>query len=271
MLYAFATFVGLLSPLSSAPKMSKFLAIALPFIAGGTLLAGCQSSQPPQKHIQVKDTANATNSDQYAAGPTSARSVLRADSEETNPGYRNGSAVNSTGLNASTAGGARPGRFISLTSIENKHLNLKTEVLDARDVTLSLKLSGHVEADTNGEVDISSRISGRLTKIFVKPGEKISRGQLMAMIDSRDVAELEGEMLEAKSKLDVASAHAERERSVYEEQIARPQALLDARSKADHAKVKLDLAQSEFHRIEDLYKEKIARRQRFPVSQSASS
>ncbi|MBU6453271.1 MAG: efflux RND transporter periplasmic adaptor subunit [Cyanobacteria bacterium REEB67] len=158
-----------------------------------------------------------------------------------------------------TAGGvAFTPRFIPVTDQTAQRIELKTDLVKERDLVLPLHLTGHVEPDIGGETDVSVRITGRVTRIDVRPGDKVVKGQLLAMIDSREVAELEGEMVEAKSKLDIAQAHANRERQVYEEQIARPKALLDEKARVAHAKVKLDLALSEFHRVDDLYREKIA-------------
>jgi membrane fusion protein, heavy metal efflux system len=162
-------------------------------------------------------------------------------------------------VGSSTAGGADfVSRLIAVTDETAQRIELKTDLIKERDLVVPLHLTGHVEPDFGGETDISARITGRITRIDVRPGDKVVKGQLLAMIDSREVAELEGEMVEAKSKLDIAQAHANRERQVYEEQIARPKALLDEKARVAHAKVKLDLALSEFHRVDDLYREKIA-------------
>jgi cobalt-zinc-cadmium efflux system membrane fusion protein len=160
-----------------------------------------------------------------------------------------------------TASGASEGslpRLLPVSAETSKRMDLKTEPVETKRLVLPLHLTGHIEPDYGGEVDVSARLDGRLTKICIKPGEHVKKGDILAMLDSREVTELEAEMVEAKSKLDNAQAHAEREREVYEERLARPKELLDEKSKVGLNKVKLDLAQSEFHRIESLYKEKIA-------------
>jgi len=251
--------------------------------AGVLFLAGCQEQKPGPSVIPSKSFANAADNvirDAKAnlpalRNPATTSTVGSAGSTGTAGSAAGGGAAD---LNKGAASGLNLGNrndqdrhpqdrhsqnihdlhTYDINSAQSKQFNIKTEVIEQRELTIPLYLTGHIEPDTGCEVDVSARIAGRLTKILVKPGERVTKGQLMAMIDSREVAELEGEMLEAKSKLDIAQAHAERERQVYEEQIARPKALLEAKSHAAHAKVKLDLAQNEFHRVDDLYKEKIA-------------
>jgi cobalt-zinc-cadmium efflux system membrane fusion protein len=163
-----------------------------------------------------------------------------------------------SGGNTASGNAADTQAVISISDKAVAHLELHTEVIKERELVMPLFLVGHVEAANGGEVDVSTRVAGRITNIAVKPGQSVKKGDLLAMIESREVAELEGEMLEAKSKLEISTAHAERERQVYEEQVARPKALLDARARLAHDKVKMELAQSEFHRVESLFKEKIA-------------
>ena len=69
---------------------------------------------------------------------------------------------------------------------------------------------------------------------------------------------MQGEAVEAKSKLAIAEAHAERERQIYEEQLHRPKALLEAQATLQTTQVHAELSEQELKRQEDLYREKIA-------------
>jgi multidrug efflux pump subunit AcrA (membrane-fusion protein) len=275
--------------LQNEPKSPVAFALALALGLGSLLLTGCQVRKPEDSQGQVPvpdqvpaklnraahDTAD-TSSEQKKDAVGQDRAVGTAGgADETADKISDKVSDKGSDQTSNTATGKSGSKvdiglhIIPISEEKAKRIDLKTEVVKERDLTLTLYLTGHIEPDTGCDVDVSARIAGRITKILIKPGEKVEKGQLLAMIDSREVAELEGEMLEAKSKLDIAQAHAERERQVYEEQIARPKALLDARARAAHAKVKLDLAQSEFHRVEDLYKEKIAAGKDFVAAKAA--
>ncbi len=157
---------------------------------------------------------------------------------------------------------------IKLTPEAAKQADVKTEVIQTRVISVPLHLTGRIEADFGKEVDVSSRISGKITQLLVKPGDFVSNGQVMAIIDSREISELEAEVIEAKSKFDIAKAHEERERQIYQELIARPKALIDAKSTFRRAKVQKDLAESEFKRVEGLYKEKISAQKDYVTAQA---
>lgn len=149
-------------------------------------------------------------------------------------------------------------RLIAVDEEVAKRIDLKTEVVTARDVVVPLHLTGRIEPDYGREVDVSARISGRVSQILARPGELVKQGQTLAMIDSPQISDLQAEAVESKSKLAIAEAHAERERQIYEEQMQRPKALLDAKAQVQHTQVQLELAEQEYVRQEGLYKEKIA-------------
>lgn len=159
-------------------------------------------------------------------------------------------------------------RIIKLTPEAAQQADLKTDLVDIRPISVPLHLTGRIEPDFGKEVDVSSRISGKVTDLLVKPGQFVNNGQVMAIIDSREISELEAEVIEAKSKYDIARAHEERERQIYEELLARPKSLIEAKSTYRRAKVQKDLAESEFKRVDGLYKEKISSQKDYVAAQA---
>jgi multidrug efflux pump subunit AcrA (membrane-fusion protein) len=57
---------------------------------------------------------------------------------------------------------------IAVTPEVAKRIDLKTEVVTLRDVVVPLHLTGRIEPDYGREVDVSARISGRVSNILVK-------------------------------------------------------------------------------------------------------
>ena len=145
----------------------------------------------------------------------------------------------------------------------------KTVTISSKELALPLHLAGLIEPDFGKEVDVTSRIAGRVQKVLVRPGDNVVKHSVMAMVDSKDVSELQAELIEAGSKLKIARAHQERERMIYEEQIERPKALIDARTSFREEKAKRDLAEAEFKRVEDLYREKISSGRDFGAAKAA--
>ncbi len=148
-------------------------------------------------------------------------------------------------------------RIVKVTEDLAKSFGLQTDLVKTRSVTIPLLLTGRIEPDLQKEVDVGTRVAGRLTKIFVDPGVFVRKGQILALIDSREITEIQTDLLEAEAKKTIAEIAEERERQVYEEQIRRPTTLIKARAVFDELKVHKELSEVEFQRMQGLFKEKI--------------
>ncbi len=137
-------------------------------------------------------------------------------------------------------------------------VDIRNEPIQKRLLVVNLHVTGQIKPEVGKEVNVNTRFSGRVTDVRVAPGQSVHRGDVLAMVDSHQISELQAELIEAKSKLLIAEAQEERERQIYEEQLLRPKTLIQARTHFDETKVVLELAESEFKRQEGLYHEKIS-------------
>jgi membrane fusion protein, heavy metal efflux system len=147
--------------------------------------------------------------------------------------------------------------MVALSSEALKKIELKTETIEYRPVAVPLHLTGRIEPDVHKEVNISTRIAGRITEIDVSPGQLVKAGQVLANLDSSEVSDIESDLLESVSKLKVAELQVDRERQIFDEHVRRPTALIRARALFKEAKVQLKLYETEFNRARDLHAEKI--------------
>ncbi len=108
---------------------------------------------------------------------------------------------------------------------------------------------GKVEALPGLDIKVSSEITGRIEKSFVKEGEWVKKGGLIARLDNKDVQaklrEAEGELAVAKARLaEVASG-------------ARVEEIKKAEANYQAAKAELDLAKKHLDRNRQLYEQGI--------------
>lgn len=168
-------------------------------------------------------------------------------------GCSNANGLPSTGSHAPPKKGV-----VNLSQPLQDELHIKTEVLRKQLLATSLHVPGQIHPEFGKEVSLTTRVNGRVTKILVVPGQQVKAGQVIAVIDSQQISELEAELIESKAKVNIARAQEERERQIYEEQLKRPKTLVEAKAQFDEAKVQLELTEREFKRAEELYKERIA-------------
>jgi biotin carboxyl carrier protein len=133
---------------------------------------------------------NPADSHAAATNPADLNGTGKTSSTGSAPDSSSNGTSGLAGSNLSSAGGEMP--VITISDKAAAHLDLKAEVIKERELNLPLFLTGHIETIIGGEVDVSTRVAGRLTQILVKPGQRVAKGDLLAIIESREVAELEG-------------------------------------------------------------------------------
>src|SRR5206468_8712133 len=63
----------------------------------------------------------------------------------------------------------------------NKAIEVRIEPVQKRDLVASVTASGQVRPQT--KVDVASDVSGKITKLSVKEGQIVTRGQFLLQID----------------------------------------------------------------------------------------
>lgn len=78
---------------------------------------------------------------------------------------------------------------ITLTREAVKNLGLKVETAELRTIEKTLAALGHVEVDPARVVSLASRISGRVTRLEVKEGDLVTKGDFLLEIESRQIGD----------------------------------------------------------------------------------
>lgn len=99
----------------------------------------------------------------------------------------------------------------------NKPTEVRIESVEKRDLIASVTASGQVRAHT--KVDVASDITGRITKLAVKEGDWVNKGQLLLQIDPQQyeaaVQRAEAALSNAKASAAQANANLQQAQSSY--------------------------------------------------------
>jgi len=114
-------------------------------------------------------------------------------------------------------------------------IGIEIEGVTERPAVAPLKVTGAVEANAEREQVVVPLVSGRIASVYAVLGQRVPRGGVLATIESQQIAELRGQLLEARSKLALASANVERVR-----QSANRAGVISAKAKLDLAEKTLD-------------------------------
>ncbi|HKP10972.1 MAG TPA: efflux RND transporter periplasmic adaptor subunit [Blastocatellia bacterium] len=115
-------------------------------------------------------------------------------------------------------------------------VGIKAEPVVSGEIEETIAAAGKVLVEPNGQALVGAKVDGRAVRVLAEPGQQVKAGQSLILIDSPQVADLRGQLIEARAKLRLAEQ--KRERTAKSEN----------RAAAIQAKNRLDLAQATLDR-----------------------
>ncbi len=91
---------------------------------------------------------------------------------------------------------------IEISPEGEKAIGLKVAPIKLSNVRKYLKATGQVVADDNEYADLSVPISGFVTKVYVKEGDRVSRGQTLALLRSVEATSLLKDLLDQNTDIE---------------------------------------------------------------------
>jgi membrane fusion protein, heavy metal efflux system len=89
---------------------------------------------------------------------------------------------------------------------------------------------------------VAAKLSATVAELRKKPGDPVAKDEVIAVLESREVAESKSEYLAARLNADLTSDLYERDKVLWDKRVTSEQMLLRSRGAAFQAKMKLDIA-----------------------------
>jgi len=112
---------------------------------------------------------------------------------------------------------------------------------------------------------VAAKVAGTVAEMRKKLGDPIAKGEVVAILDSREVADAKSEYLAATANFDLQSTLFQRDKGLYAKQIIAEQSFLKSRAVFTEAKLRLDLARQKLAAL-DLSDAEIAALSNQPIS-----
>ena len=109
----------------------------------------------------------------------------------------------------------------------------------------AIELSATIEGDPQGVQVVSTSVGGRLVSLTSNLGQSVSRGDPLAIIESREAASLKAGVEAARARSALAQSNLRREQRLFAERVSPEQDLVAARTAATEASIALRLAQQQ--------------------------
>ncbi|WP_441289981.1 efflux RND transporter periplasmic adaptor subunit [Sorangium sp. KYC3313] len=124
---------------------------------------------------------------------------------------------------------------LSPAMIQNAGLEMLTA--GPGSVAVTVTLPGEVALNAEAIAHVTPRVPGTAREVKKQLGDTVTRGEVLAVLDSRELAELQRELLAAKERLSLAEASFTRHEALWKERISAEKEYLAARQAVAEARI----------------------------------
>lgn len=123
-----------------------------------------------------------------------------------------------------------------------KSAGIVIDTAASRVMLTTIELPGEVRADETRLAHVVPRLQGVVTNVLKKEGDRVRRGELMAVLDSRELADAKSAYLAAAQRVEFTRVAREREESLWKKKISAERDYLEAKRAFDEAALSERLA-----------------------------
>lgn len=134
-------------------------------------------------------------------------------------------------------GGGHDDEKVALTDAQIAAANIEVKDSSSAVIRTSLQLPGEIRFNEDRTAHIVPRAAGVVERVSANLGQRVSKGQVLAVISSSAVSEVRSELQAAQRRRELAQATYERERTLWEQKISPEQDVLQARQALREAEI----------------------------------
>ena len=131
---------------------------------------------------------------------------------------------------------------VTLTAEQVAAAHITIAKAEKRNQAGLLSATAEVRPSEDGVARVGTRIAGRITALKAGLGDKVTKGKVLALIDSPDVGRAKADYLSAAAAWKLARSTADREKVLAEKKISSEQTALQAEAEATRAHAEMQAA-----------------------------
>lgn len=140
-------------------------------------------------------------------------------------------------------------KFIKITEEQVSEHGIQTEPVNSGKLSVYLDVPGEVGINSDRLVHIVPRVPGVVKEVRKNIGDFVRRGEVMAILESRELADLKSAYLAAWERVKLAKVNFLREEDLWKKKISAEQEYLEAKTTLAEAKIELNSAEQKLHAI----------------------
>lgn len=149
----------------------------------------------------------------------------------------------------SHAGHDHEGLVELMTSAQAEEAGLVTDTLASGTISPKIKLTGEVRFNQDRIIHLVPRIAGVVASVNSKLGDRVSAGDVLAVIHSRELTDIKSEYLSAVERTQNAKVNFEREAALWEKKIISERQYLESKETYVETRITLRSAERKLHAL----------------------
>ena len=129
---------------------------------------------------------------------------------------------------------------VTLTDAQLKNTPIETMSLSVKNISTVLKINGKIDVPPQNLVSVSVPLGGYLKNTTLLPGMKVSKGQVIAVIENPQFIQLQQDYLMAKSKLHFAELDYNRQKKLNQSQASSDKVMQQAQSEMNSHRIMMN-------------------------------
>lgn len=212
------------------------LALALAAVVG---LREFGSSIAPEKTEAHENGVGESHGEGKAAGKEHAHDkVAKAEDSAAESGHAHG---------GSEGHGEEEEGLVKLTATQLQTSGIEMAPVASGTLVKEIAVPGRVSLNLDNQAKVVPKVAGTVATISKRLGEHVAKDEVLATIESREIADAKAEYLEAWRAEELARGIYEREERLWQQKVTAEQEYLNAKNAHQTAKIKLDLAHQKLH------------------------
>jgi len=139
--------------------------------------------------------------------------------------------------------------LVQIDAQELEEFGIELRAAEAGTLASVLSLPGEVVFNPDLVAHVTPRVPGVVQRVAKGIGDVVEAGEVLAVLDSRELAQAKSAYLAAQAKLELAQANFERKQKLFEQEIAPEAEFLQARQALREATIGLQLAERDLHAL----------------------
>ncbi len=173
----------------------------------------------------------------------------RAPSESSEKGREVGKLAAGAGKEQKDPDGHADGKVVRLTDAQRKEFGVELATAGPGSLKVEVEFPGEIGPDADRVAHVVPRVPGVVRDVRKVLGDRVRKGEVLVVLDSKELADNKAAILSAREKLELAQSNYDREKDLWKKKISPAQDYLQAKQALAEVRIELRSAEQKLHAL----------------------